>query len=185
MPNVNLDSYKIDDLTTEWREVEFTLQPKEGDLQRLKMSDVLFTCEDIGNLNKMFIFIDDMQVWQELHEGEVGRIMYTDNFIKDNIEATSLYFTTGDLLEGEQFAYAVCTYSLEAHSPESNMILVADGTGINKPAVSETTDASTPVTVYNLSGSVVARGTVGNMPAMPKGALIVKTGSQVKKVIVK
>ena len=39
--------------------------------------------------------------------------------------------------------------------------------------------------VYNLSGSVVARGTVGNMPTMPKGVLIVKTGDKAQKVVVK
>lgn len=187
MPNINLDEYHITDIGTEWKEVEFTLRPKESELERLKQADLLFTCEDLGNLNSMFLFIDDMQVWQELHKGETARIMYTDTGSNklDDMELTSFYFTTGDLLEGEKFGYAVCTYSLRAHSPESNMVLVEDGNAIDNAKADTDADVApnTPVTVYNLAGQVVARGTAANMPAMPKGAAIVKTGDKVKKTI--
>lgn len=188
MPNITLAEYHITDITTEWKEVEFTLQPKKEDFDRLKMSDLLFMCEDLGNLSSMYLFIDDLQVWQELHKGETARIMYTDTGKDklDDMEMTNYYFTTGDLLEGEQFGYAVCTYSLRAHSLESNMVLVNNGTnGINHTEASADADPNAPVAVYNLAGQVVARGTAANMPAMPKGAVIVKTGDKVKKMLVK
>lgn len=187
VPNIVLDKYEINDLTTEWKEVEFTLQPKPGELDRLKLADMLFMCNDLGNLSSMYLFVDDLQVWQEMHKGEVGRIMYQDTPEKfDDMEATSYYFTTGDLLEGEEYAYTVSTYSTSAHSPESNMVFVNnEGTGISHTEASADADPNTPVTVYNLAGQVVARGTAANMPAMPKGAVIVKTGDKVKKMLVK
>lgn len=187
VPNEVLDKYEINDLTTEWKEVEFTLQPKPGELERLKLADLLFMCNDLGNLSSMYLFVDDLQVWQEMHKGEVGRIMYQDTPEKfDDMEATSYYFTTGDLLEGEEYAYTVSTYSTSAHSPESNMVFVKnEGVGISHTEVSADADPNTPVAVYNLAGQVVARGTAANMPAMPKGAMIVKTGDKVKKMLVK
>lgn len=187
VPNEVLDKYEINDLTTEWKEVEFTLQPKPGELERLKLADLLFMCNDLGNLSSMYLFVDDLQVWQEMHKGEVGRIMYQDTPEKfDDMEATSYYFTTGDLLEGEEYAYTVSTYSTSAHSPESNMVFVNnEGTGISHTEASADADPNTPVAVYNLAGQVVARGTAANMPAMPKGAVIVKTGDKVKKMLVK
>lgn len=187
VPNEVLDKYEINDLTTEWKEVEFTLQPKPGELERLKLADLLFMCNDLGNLSSMYLFVDDLQVWQEMHKGEVGRIMYQDTPEKfDDMEATSYYFTTGDLLEGEEYAYTVSTYSTSAHSPESNMVFVNnEGTGISHTEASADADPNTPVAVYNLAGQVVARGTAANMPAMLKGAVIVKTGDKVKKMLVK
>lgn len=187
VPNEVLDKYEINDLTTEWKEVEFTLQPKPGELERLKLADLLFMCNDLGNLSSMYLFVDDLQVWQEMHKGEVGRIMYQDTPEKfDDMEATSYYFTTGDLLEGEEYAYTVSTYSTSAHSPESNMVFVKnEGVGISHTEASADADPNTPVAVYNLAGQVVARGTAANMPAMPKGAMIVKTGDKVKKMLVK
>ena len=177
-PNEVIEKHVITGLTTEWQEVELTL--KGG----VEMGDILIQCEDQGNIDSMFLFIDDLQVWQELHKGETVRIQYGEDVVKDDLEASSLYFTKGDLYEGEEFGYAACTYSIEAHSPESDMVLVdAAETAINKTKA--ITDASTPVTVYNLSGSVVAAGTVGNMPALPKGVLIVKTGDKARKVVVK
>ena len=192
MPNTIIAQQQITGLTNEWREVEFTLHG--GTAQ----SYVLIKGADQGNLvGDMFYYIDDLQVWQELKKGELARIHYNEGFVKDAINNAnkdpemsynSLYFTTNDLLEGESYAYAVCTYSYDANGPENNLVFVNKdvANGIGKTTASQTpADPNTPVVVYNLSGSVVAQGTVGNMPAMPKGAMIVKTGNSVKKVIVK
>ena len=177
-PNEVIEKHVISGITTEWQEVELTL--KGG----VPMGDILFQCEDEGNIDSMFLFIDDLQVWQELHKGETARIQYGEDVVKDDLEASSLYFTKGDLYEGEEFGYAACTYSIEAHSPESDMVLVdAGATAIGRTEAAAS--ASAPVTVYNLSGSVIATGTAGNMPALPKGVLIVKTGDKARKVVVK
>lgn len=177
-PNEDVDSYIVEDITTEWKQVECTLNngPEQG--------DIVIYGEDTGNLSNMFLFIDDLQIWTELNEGEVAYVTYSENFLKDDVEASSLYFSTGDVYEGEGLAYTAHAYNLEGISYPSNMVSVGDATGITVPET-DVVDATTPVTVYNLSGSVVARGTVGNMPAMPKGVLIIKTGDNAKKVLVK
>ena len=87
--------------------------------------------------------------------------------------------------KGEDFAYTAHAYNLEGVSYDSNIVFVGYNTAVNAPEAETAVDANTPVVVYNLSGSVVARGTVGNMPTMPKGVLIVKTGDKAQKVVVK
>lgn len=179
-PNQTIDSYKCENLTNEWREVEFTLHGGNA------TSDILIKGDDLGNMEKMFYFIDDMQVWQELKKGETAYVLYGEDVVKDNMKADNIYFTTGDLFEGEQYAYTVSTYSVDGHSLSSSMVFVGGTeTAIDNTTAAEGMSADTPVTVYNLSGQAVAHGTVGNMPAMPKGAMIVKTGNKVKKVMVK
>ncbi len=177
-PNEDVDSFIVKGLTTEWQQVECTLKngPKEG--------DIVIYCNDAGNLTNMFVFIDDIKIWTELKAGEVGYVQYGDQFLKDNPEASQLYMSYGDVYEGEEIAYTAHAYNLEGISYDSNMVFIGDETAINAPETAEFS-ATTPVTVYNLNGTVVARGTVGNMPAMPKGVLIVKTGDKVKKVVVK
>ena len=180
-PNEDVSSYTVDGITKEWKEVEFTL---EGGT---KQGDILITGEDVGNLTSMFIFIDDLQIWTELNEGETGHILYEDKFLKDDIEASSLNFSVNPekLYKGEDFAYTAHAYNLEGISYDSNLVFVGYETGIKATEADAAVDANTPVVVYNLSGSVVARGTVGNMPTMPKGVLIVKTGDKAQKVVVK
>ncbi len=58
----------------------------------MKQGDIIFVGEDVGNLTSMFLFIDDLQVWSELNEGETGKIVYEDKFLKDDTEASSLNF---------------------------------------------------------------------------------------------
>ncbi len=180
-PNVDVSSHMVTDITNEWKEVEFTLDkgPKQG--------DILIMGEDVGNLTSMFLFMDDLQVWTELEEGETGCVIYEDKFLKDDTEASSLYFSVNPekLYKGEDFAYTAHAYNLEGVSYDSNIVFVGYNTAVNAPEAEAAVDANTPVVVYNLSGSVVARGTVGNMPAMPKGVLIVKTGDKAQKVVVK
>ena len=180
-PNEDVSSHMVTDITNEWKEVEFTL---EGGT---KQGDILITGEDVGNLTSMFLFIDDLQIWSELNEGETGHILYEDKFIKDDIEATSLNFSVNPekLYRGEDFAYTAHAYNLEGISYDSNLVFVGYETGIKATEADSAVDANTPVVVYNLSGSVVARGTVGNMPTMPKGVFIVKTGDKAQKVVVK
>ena len=166
-PNVDVSSHMVTDITNEWKEVEFTLDkgPKQGDI----------------------LIMDDLQVWTELEEGETGCVIYEDKFLKDDTEASSLYFSVNPekLYRGEDFAYTAHAYNLEGVSYDSNIVFVGYNTAVNAPEAEAAVDANTPVVVYNLSGSVVARGTVGNMPAMPKGVLIVKTGDKAQKVVVK
>ena len=180
-PNEDVSSYTVKDITTEWKEVEFTLE------NGTKQGDIIFVGEDVGNLTSMFLFIDDLQVWTELNEGETGKIVYEDKFLKDNTEASSLNFSVNPdkLYRGEDFAYTAHAYNLEGIGYDSNLVFVGYETGIKTTEADAAVDANTPVVVYNLSGSVVARGTVGNMPAMPKGVLIVKTGDKAQKVVVK
>ena len=180
-PNEDVSSYTVEGITKEWKEVEFTL---EGGT---KQGDILITGEDVGNLTSMFIFIDDLQIWTELNEGETGHILYEDKFLKDDIEASSINFSVNPekLYKGEDFAYTAHAYNLEGISYDSNLVFVGYETGIKATEADAAVDANTPVVVYNLSGSVVARGTVGNMPTMPKGVLIVKTGDKAQKVVVK
>ena len=180
-PNVDVSSHMVTDITNEWKEVEFTLDkgPKQG--------DILIMGEDVGNLTSMFLFMDDLQVWTELEEGETGCVIYEDKFLKDDTEASSLNFSVNPdkLYKGEDFAYTAHAYNLEGIGYDSNLVFVGYETGIKATEADAAVDANTPVVVYNLSGSVVARGTVGNMPAMPKGVLIVKTGDKAQKVVVK
>ena len=180
-PNEDVSSYTVEGITKEWKEVEFTL---EGGT---KQGDILITGEDVGNLTSMFLFIDDLQIWSELNEGETGHILYEDKFIKDDIEATSLNFSVNPekLYRGEDFAYTAHAYNLEGISYDSNLVFVGYETGIKAPEAVAAVDTNIPVVVYNLSGSVVARGTVGNMPTMSKGVFIVKTGDKAQKVVVK
>ena len=180
-PNEDVSSYTVKNITTEWQEVEFTLE------NGTKQGDIIFVGEDVGNLTSMFLFIDDLQVWSELNEGETGKIVYEDKFLKDNTEASSLNFSVNPdkLYRGEDFAYTAHAYNLEGIGYDSNLVFVGYETGIKATEADAAVDANTPVVVYNLSGSVVARGTVGNMPAMPKGVLIVKTGDKAQKVVVK
>ena len=180
-PNEDVSSYTVKNITTEWQEVEFTLE------NGTKQGDIIFVGEDVGNLTSMFLFIDDLQVWTELNEGETGKIVYEDKFLKDDTEASSLNFSVNPdkLYRGEDFAYTAHAYNLEGIGYDSNLVFVGYETGIKATEADAAVDANTPVVVYNLSGSVVARGTVGNMPAMPKGVLIVKTGDKAQKVVVK
>ena len=180
-PNEDVSSYTVKDITTEWKEVEFTLE------NGTKQGDIIFVGEDVGNLTSMFLFIDDLQVWSELNEGETGKIVYEDKFLKDDTEASSLNFSVNPdkLYKGEDFAYTAHAYNLEGIGYDSNLVFVGYETGIKATEADAAVDANTPVVVYNLSGSVVARGTVGNMPTMPKGVLIVKTGDKAQKVVVK
>jgi hypothetical protein len=177
-PNEDKDSKIIDGITTEWKEVEFTLSGG------VSQGDIIFYSEDTGNLSSMFLFIDDLQIWTELNAGEVAYAQYGEQFIKDDTEASQVYMSYGDLYKNDDVAYTVHSYNLEGISTESNMVFVNLETGISAPET-EAVSATTPVTVYNLNGTVVARGTVGNMPAMPKGVLVVKTGDKAKKVVVK
>ena len=177
VPNQNIDSYTISNVTTDWQEVEFTLNGG------VSLGDILFQSDDQGDMYSMFLFIDDLQVWQELHKGETGRILYTDDFIKDDLDASSLYFSKGDLYEGEKYAYAVCTYSLEAHSEESNLVYI-DGstpTAINAPETALSADA--PVDVYTTGGTLVARGLAGSLPQLPHGVYVMKQGTKTVKVL--
>ena len=184
-PNEDVDAKIIDGLTTEWQEVEFTLQKDPNDTDHsLKEADIIIYCDDTGNLSSQFVFIDDLQIWKELKAGEVGYVQYGEQFLKDDPEASQLYMSYGDVYEGEDVAYTAHCYNLEGISYDSNMVFIHEETAINAPEADDVNPA-TPVTVYNLNGTVVARGTVGNMPAMPKGVLIVKTGDKVKKVVVK
>ena len=177
-PNEDVDSYVVDDLTTDWKEVEFTLKhgPKEG--------DIIIYSEDTGNLSDMFVFIDDLQIWKELKAGEVGYVQYGEKFLMDDPEATQLYMTYSDVYDGEDIAYTAHSYNEEGISYDSNMVFIHGEAAVNAPESAEVS-ANTPVTVYNLNGSVVARGTAANMPTLPHGVLLVKTGDQVKKVVVK
>jgi hypothetical protein len=178
-PNEDVDSYMVEDLSTEWKEVEFTLTGGVSE------GDIIFYSGDTGNLSSQFVFIDDLQVWTELNEGEVAHVLYGDQFLKDDTEASQLYMSYGDVYNGEDIAYTAHSYNLEGISKESNMVFLGLETGLKATEAASTVSAGTPVTVYNLNGSVVARGTAGNMPAMPKGVLLVKTGDKVKKVVVK
>ena len=177
VPNQNIDSYTISNLTTEWQEVEFTLNGG------VSLGDILFQSDDTGDCYSMYLFIDDLQVWQELHKGERGKILYTDDFIKDDLDASSLYFSIGDLYEGEKFAYSVCTYSLEAHSQDSNLVFI-DGstpTGIN--ATEANIDANAPADIYTTGGTLVARGVTGTLPQLAHGVYVVKQGKKTVKVL--
>ena len=135
-PNKDVSSYTVENITTEWKEVEFTL---EGGT---KQGDILITGEDVGNQSSMFIFIDDLQVWTELEKGETGRMLYKDKFLKDNTKVSSFNFSVSPykLYKGEDFAYTAHAYNLEGIGHDSNMVFVGYGTSCNVPA--EDTDIS-------------------------------------------
>lgn len=182
-PNEVLDRKDLE-LTTEWQDVEFVL--KGG----MVHSDILLMGNEMGNQDAMFYYIDDIQIWQELKKGEIARSLYSDTFVKDDIDAYHTYVSTYDLNENESFAYSVCTYNYDGISQESDIVYLDSNikTGVKGITAdgASAVDASTPVTVYNLQGAVVARGTAGNAPSLPsKGAYIVKTGDKVRKIVSK
>ena len=161
-PNEDVSSYTVKDITTEWKEVEFTLE------NGTKQGDIIFVGEDVGNLTSMFLFIDDLQVWSELNEGETGKIVYEDKFLKDDTEASSPNFSVNPdkLYKGEDFAYTAHAYNLEGIGYDSNLVFVVTRQASRLLEADAAVDANTSVVVYNLLSSVVARGAVGNMPAM-------------------
>ena len=172
-----IDKYEISNLGTEWRDVEFTLHGGQ------KESDIIIMGTDMGNLYKMFYFIDDLQIWQELKKGETAQVLYNDSFLMDDIEGTSLDMAVGGTYEGDSYAYTVSSYSTSYISLESDLVdvpPVASGIG-SVNAAGEAVSPDTPVTVYSLSGTIVVRGTAGNMPTTPRGVYLVKTGDKVVK----
>ncbi len=183
-PNEVLDRKDLS-LTTEWQEVEFVL--KGG----MEHSDILMMGNEMGNNDAMFYYIDDLQIWQELKKGEISRALYSEEFVKDDINAYHLYISTDELGENESYAYSVSTYNYNGISKESDIRYLDTSittTGIKsiQPDGTSSVDATTPVTIYNMQGAVVARGTVGNAPSLPaKGAYIVKTGDKARKIVSK
>ena len=182
-PNEVLDRKDLS-LTTEWQDVEFVL--KGG----MVHSDILMMGNEMGNNDAMFYYIDDLQIWQELKKGEIARALYHDEFVKDDIDAYHLYISTEELGENESYAYSVSTYDYNGISKESDIryLDTSISTGIKgiQSDASSTVNASTPVTIYNMQGAVVARGTAGNAPSLPtKGAYIVKTGDKARKIVSK
>lgn len=175
-----IDKKIISDLDNEWREVEFTLHGGQ------KVSDIIIKGEDLGNLVSMFYFIDDLQVWQELKKGETASVLYNDDFLMDNIEASSYDMKLSGLYADDGYAFGVSSYDLNSISVESNHVdIPLLPSGIGGVKADETASPDTPVTVYSLSGAVVAKGTAAHRPALAKGTWVVKTGSKVKKVTVK
>ena len=174
-----IEKYELSNLTTEWRDVEFTLHGGQ------KESDILIMGTDMGNLSKMYYFIDDLQVWQELKEGETAQVLYNDAFLKSDIEGTSLDMTVSGAYDGDAYAYTVSSYDFNSISPESNLVGVPPVASAihNASADGDATAPDTPVTVYSLGGTIVAQGTAANMPTVPKGVYVVKTGSKTVKVM--
>ena len=155
-PNVDVSSHMVTDITNEWKEVEFTLDkgPKQG--------NILITGEDVGNLTKMFLFIDDLQVWTELNEGETGNIFYEDKFLKDDTEASSLNFSVNPdkLYKGEEFAYTAHAYNLEGIGHDSNMVFVGYGTSCNVPAEDTDISAHSDILYFDKTVGVAGRQVV-------------------------
>lgn len=183
MPNEILDMKDID-VTTEWQDIEFTL--KGG----VENSDILFSGYEMGNQTAMYYYIDDLQIWQVLKKNETAKALYHQEFVKDDLECYHLYISTTDLDEGEDYAYTVSSYSYEGVSPESRIQYLRPEdhpTGINTlSGETENLSSDTPVIVYDMKGAVVSKGTVGNAPKLnERGAYIVKTGGNAKKIIVR
>lgn len=175
-----IEKKMISGLTTEWQEFEFTLHGGQ------KVSDILIKGEDTGNLVRMYYFIDDLQVWQELKKGETASVLHREQFVKDDIYASSVTVPVGELYDNENFAFSVSTYDYEGISVESNIVDVPHvASGIGGVEADETVSADTPVTVYSLNGAVVARGTAAHRPALARGTWVVKTGGKAVKVNVK
>lgn len=170
----------ISGLTTEWQEFEFTLHGGQP------VSDILIQGEDIGNLVRMFYFIDDLQIWQELKKGETARVLHSEQFVMDNTNANSATVSVTTPFEGDSYAYGVSSYDMYGISVESNIVDVPQvASGIGGVETGEAASPDTPVTVYSLSGAVVARGTAARRPALARGTWVVKTGGKAVKVNVK
>ncbi len=108
----------------------------------------------------------------ELEEGETGCVIYEDKFSRTTHRSQQpLFLREPPFYRGED-SYTAHAYNLGGVSYDSNIVFV-DNTAVNAPEAETAVDANTPLWYITLSGSVVARGTVGNMPAMPKGVLIV------------
>ena len=176
----------ISDLRNGDGEVHFKFTLKGG----MEHSDILFSGYEMGNQTAMYYYIDDLQIWQVLKNGETAKALYHHEFVKDDLECYHLYISTTELDEGEDYAYTVSSYSYEGVSPESRIQYLRPEdhpTAIATPSADmESLSSDTPVIVYDMKGAVVSRGTVGNAPKLnERGAYIVKTGGNAKKIIVR
>ena len=171
-----LDRYMINDLGSEWREVEFTLH---GGTTK---SDILFKGEDVGDLNKMFYYIDDLQVWQELKAGETAKVLYNDGFLMDDTDAGSMDVSTTKPYDGEYYSYTVSGYDLNSISSPSNEVTVGTSTAIGSIAADGAEAADGRMTVYSLDGTIVASGAAATLSQLPKGVYVVKQGGRTVKV---
>lgn len=186
--NNTLDSKDID-VTSEWQDVEFTLNGGTKD------ADLLFMGNEMGDQTNMYYFIDDMQVWQELKKGETARALYSDQFIINDLSASQKYVDTNDLGEGEDYLYTLSTYGYEGISPESKWSIVGrDGTspriydpdetnGISSVSQAATNDGATAI--YSISGELIGSGKTASLDQLPRGMYIVKQGGKTTKVLKK
>lgn len=188
--NLNYASNTLDakdiDVTTEWQDVEFTLQGGA------KNSDLLFMGNEMGNQTGMYYFIDDMQVWQELKKGETARALCQDKFIINDLNHTQEYISTNDLADGEDYLYTISTYGLEGISPESKWVTVGrDGTEpriIDPGTASDIrtigiSASSNETSIHTVSGELVAKGNANAVSQLPQGLYIVKQGNHTTKVL--
>lgn len=171
-----IDKYMIKDLGSEWREVEFTLH---GGTEK---SDILFKGEDDGDFYKMFYYIDDLQVWQELKAGETAKVLYKDGFLMDDTDAGSMAVSTVKPYDGEYYSYTVSGYDLNSISQPSNEVTVGTSTAIGSIAADGAEAADSHITVYSLDGTLVASGAAATLSQLPKGVYVVKQGTRTMKV---
>lgn len=145
MPNTVVDGKQLS-VTTDWVEHELTLKGGVAE------GDIMLMSYDMGTGENMYYFIDDLEIWQELNQGETATALYGDGFVIDAINETTAYIETGDLNPGEDFAYTISSYSYNGISPASNMIFLGkEGSGTEGIDATEATE-NTTAPVYDLTG---------------------------------
>lgn len=190
------NKWHFQDLSEQMTEYEFELGQSSNFYLAIGFSDPYDTYGTTG-----MVFIDDVQITQDITAGTNISRIYSDDIAYNN----TMYVETPEKRDGENFYYYVLasTNSTEGYiySDPSNIVQVGTSTAIGNVQtengititaaagqINVTTDKACTLTVFDMSGRTVSQlNAVGGSASVSvePGAYIVKCGNAVRKLIVR